>query len=118
MRPFAGFSRIELLVAMAVFAVLAGLSARSAADALANGRSAGYRAALADTLLLALNHSIAHSRHVVVCTSADGATCGSGDDWTAGWIAWEDLDGNRERDADDRLLRAHPRMGGGVRLHG
>ena len=116
MRPAPGFTRVELLVAMAVFAVLATLAMHSAAEALATGRATGYRAALADGLMLALNDSTAHRRHVVVCTSADGATCTGGADWTPGWIAWVDHDGNRLRDPGDALLRVHPRLAGGVRV--
>jgi type IV fimbrial biogenesis protein FimT len=110
-----GFTLIEVIVAMLVAAILVALAVPALAGAIAAGRTAEAKSALTETMLLALNHSTATRTEVVVCP-AGTAGCSGSVDWTGGWVAFADLNGNRLRDEDDTLLRRQPALGRGVHL--
>src|SRR5690625_1927198 len=83
-----GFTLIELMVTLAVFAIVAGLAIPSFTQMIRDNRSV----ALADNLLSAAQYARAQAvtvkGAVSLCASADGATCGA--DWTEGWIVFAD----------------------------
>src|SRR5690625_331574 len=71
-----GFTLIELMVTLAVFAIVAGLAIPSFTQMIRDNRSV----ALADNLLSAAQYARAQAvtvkGAVSLCASADGATCG------------------------------------------
>ena|SRR5690606_1304593 len=111
-----GFTLIELMVVLAVAAVLLALAVSSWNDAVAATRSGDARARLYQSLLAADNHATAAGVEVVVCASADGATCSGSPEWTRGWISFVDLDGDRKPGKQERVLRREPALEGSTRL--
>ncbi len=104
--PVRGLTLIELLVALAVLAVLlaAGVPAFSALAA--GNRAAAAVNAVATDLAYARGEAVRRNRNVVLCPSADGAACdASGWRWDGGWIVFADLDRDRERGPGEPLLR-------------
>ena len=81
-----GFTLVELVVTLAVLAILVTLAIPSFTSMIQNSRSA----ALANSMVMGLNaaRSEAVKRNVLVdlCPSTDGATCMAAPDWTVGWI--------------------------------
>jgi type IV fimbrial biogenesis protein FimT len=116
MKPASGFTLIEALVVVAILSVLAAFVVPGVNGAVSAGHAAEERTGLTEALVLALNQSVISGNNVVLCASRDGSSCSGELDWTAGWIAFLDRDEDRERGANDPLLRAHPRLLPGIRL--
>lgn len=117
MRQAHGFTLIELMVVMAVTAILATLAAPSFTRLLqSNTISSNVNLFLAD-VRFARSEAIRLGGAVVLCRSdapeASSPTCGSGsgpggNGWVSGWIIFQDLDndGNKDNSSPvDPLLR-------------
>ncbi|MBB3063029.1 GspH/FimT family pseudopilin [Microbulbifer rhizosphaerae] len=89
-----GFTLIELMVTIAVLAIVVTIAAPSFTTMINNNRSI----ALGEELVTALNYTRAEAvkrgQSVSICASSDGATCTG--TWTDGWIV---------ADIDDNVLR-------------
>lgn len=88
-----GFTLIELMVTLAVAAVLAGLAAPSIKDFIVRSRMTNIGNEFTSGVLRARNEAINRNTCVTLCksTSAGGAApvCDTaGDDWQVGWIAF------------------------------
>ncbi len=95
-RRAGGFTLIEVIVAIAIAAILVGLALPSFNDALNSNRLANASNELLATVAFARSEAIRGNRGAVVCPSTDGLTCSG--DWAAGWIMWADnnADGIRQ----------------------
>lgn len=116
MRKPSGFTLVEALVVLAILALLATFSVRISRDAVLAGHAASGRSALSETLLAALNQSTISQSKVVVCASTDRKTCSGGVDWSAGWTAFIDADGDRQRGDAETIVRTHQGLYPGIRL--
>lgn len=112
-RP-AGVSLIELLVSLALLAVLVGMAAPDFASVLRDQRSW----AAANELHAALNFTRAEAirlrSRVTLCPSSDGLQCAGDGVWDAGWMVFEDFNANARLDAQETVLRIGPPFGQGV----
>lgn len=111
-----GFSLTEMVTSLLVLGLLASLAVAAAERATAAGHAAAERVALTEGVMLALRQSAIAGDDVVLCASLGGSECTGGDDWSAGWIAFQDADGDRVRDAGERLLRRHAALDPHVHL--
>ncbi|HTT06483.1 MAG TPA: GspH/FimT family pseudopilin [Steroidobacteraceae bacterium] len=86
-RAFAlrGFTLIELLVTLAVAAILLGIAMPAFSSFVQNSRLSTEANTLAYDMNLARSEAVKLDATVVVCASADHATCNSMS-WTDGWI--------------------------------
>lgn len=130
-----GFSLIELLVTIAIVAILLAVAFPSFEGSMRTNRLATTTNELLASVALARTEAIKNTRGAGICASADGLDCG--DDWNAGWLVWadgEDDDNPLTVDSDDygsfqqakdnviRYVDAHPRLvlsvadGGGAAL--
>lgn len=85
-----GFTLVELMVALAILAILVGLATPSFRDFTRSTQVTAANNDLVTALNLARSESLRRSTGVTVCSSADGATCGAATDWKSGWIVFED----------------------------
>ena len=111
-----GFTLIEALIALCVAALLVGIAVPAWSNAVSAAHAGEAQAELFQTLTTALTHSTATGVEVVVCPSRDGRLCSAGSDWSAGWIAFSDLDGDRLPGTLDTLLRRHGAIAEGTHL--
>ncbi len=117
-RP-SGFSLIELMVTVAVVAILAALAAPSFRAQTDSARLTAHASSLLSSLLLARTEAIKRNGRVVLCKSADGATCSSSGDWQQGWIVFVDANNNAQRaDATEPLLQQVAPLSGDFKLSG
>jgi type IV fimbrial biogenesis protein FimT len=110
-----GFTLIEALVAMSLLGILAGMAVPAARDAYEAGRSGAAKAPLLDAWLTSVTHAAATGSEVVLCPG-DASGCRNSTDWSHGWIAFADLDGNRTRGEHEPLLATAGALGGNVHL--
>ncbi len=107
----AGFTLVELLVVMAIVAILASLAAPSFTGLIANSALDGHTSALMEDMRLARSVAVRRGRSVSMCPTSDAmATTPSclsaaNADWSKGWIIFEDTDANGSYSGTDVLVR-------------
>jgi type IV fimbrial biogenesis protein FimT len=116
-----GFTLVELMVTVAVAAVVLALAVPSFQTTLRNHRLTTYANEFIAALNLARTEAIRRGQRVVLCKSANGSSCQTGgNNWEIGWIAFVDLDrnGNNEntRQATEPILRVWPALPAGFTL--
>jgi type IV fimbrial biogenesis protein FimT len=95
-----GFSLIEVMVAVSLIAVLAGLAAPSFTGLFQRYRVDAVREDLIATIQLARAESVRRGQAVMVeKQSSCAVTLSTGENWSCGWIVYPDLNGNGSRDA-------------------
>lgn len=85
-----GFTLVELLVALAVAAVLLGVGVPSFAEVVRGARLSTQYNAVVAALYLARSEAVKSSEFVTVCARASDTACGGVDDWENGWITFVD----------------------------
>jgi type IV fimbrial biogenesis protein FimT len=108
MRVERGFSLIELLVTVAVAALLLAAGAPSFRQMIQNSRITSQANELLTAIHFARSEALKRARPVSICGSADGSACGGG--WAGSWLVFVDgnLAGDEEAELDE-LLRVWPR---------
>jgi type IV fimbrial biogenesis protein FimT len=112
-----GFTLLDLIIAVTILGVLMGIVIPTLKDAVARTHAASTRSAITTTLFDALRHATVLGREIVVCP-ASASQCAGGTDWSPGWIAFIDTDGNRLHSPDEQIVRQQEKLPAGVRLHG
>jgi len=105
-----GFTLPELMITLAVAAVLLGLAVPSFGGMWLDSRRATAVNALVHDIHLARSTAVFRNQVVSLCRSADGATCSNQTgDWQHGWLVFVNLDRDDppNRDAGEPVLAAH-----------
>lgn len=84
----AGFSLIELMMTIAILAILLTLAAPSFQRLIATNRMAGSANELLGSMQLGRNEALKRRIPVSLCPSTDGVACGG--NWADGWIVTVD----------------------------
>jgi len=84
-RAISGFTLIELMVTIAVAAILVSLALPSFSDATLSGKLVASANDLVAGVALGRSEAIKRNAVASMCVSSNGTTCGSGG-WEQGWI--------------------------------
>ena len=101
-----GLTLIELMIAVAIAAVLMALAAPSFQQAINGNRLAGAAGDVIGALQLARSEAIRANRRTVLCRSSDGSSCDTTNAAWPGWIVFVDDDGDGTRDAAEPVVKA------------
>lgn len=110
-----GFTLVELMVTLAVAAILLTLAVPNFRDFLLNNRLTATANDFIAAANLARSEAIKRGRDATICasdTTAANPTCTGVTDWGVGWLVWVDADGDGALDADERLRVFDPVPGG------
>lgn len=99
-----GITLIELLIALAILAVMVSLAAPSFGSLIEKTNVRNARSELSVALGAARIAAVSRTAHVVVCPSRDQRVCNDGIEWQAGWIVFVDANRDREHQADETVL--------------
>ena len=99
----AGFTLIELMVTVAVLAILLSLGLPGFQGVLRSNRVATTNNELIASLSLARTEALRNGRGAGVCPSTAGTACDGG--WNDGWMVWSDADGNGSFESTETVLR-------------
>jgi type IV fimbrial biogenesis protein FimT len=110
-----GFTLIEATLALAVAGVVMGIAVPSLTSASEAAHSGAAKSAMVEAFARAMSHSTITGAEVVLCP-ANADACVDSTDWSGGWIAFADLDGNRSRGPNETLILHQAALTNGVHL--
>ena len=100
-----GFTIVEIMIAIAILAILTALAMPSLQQFLARNELVGTSNGLISGINLARTEAVTRSTAVAICPSTDGASC-SGGDWESGFLVFVDDDNNSNFNGGEELIRA------------
>lgn len=98
-----GFTMVELMITVAVLAILMTIGFPSFQGVMRSNRVATTNNELLGALALARSEGLRNAHGGGVCASADGSTCAG--DWNDGLLVWADANGNGVLDGSETVLR-------------
>lgn len=112
-----GFTLVELMVVLAVVAILLGVAGPYFTEYIKNNRISGQSNSFHSALMLARSEALARITRVTACSSSNGTSCASGG-WEQGWIVFVDSDNDAVVDGGETILRVDQVLTGGNTLRG
>jgi len=94
-----GFTMIELMVTVALVAILAGIGIPSFNSFIAQNRVIASINEFHTGLRLARSEAVKRNANVVFCASSNQTTCTGS--WGSGWLVYQDLDGDNTVDSNE-----------------
>lgn len=119
MRRESGFSIVELVVTLAVAAILLAIATPSLGAFFRTNRLAASTNDVVLSLQLARAEAARRGRAVSLCRSSDGSTCTAGAAWAGGWIVFQDANAAgtpAPTSADSELIRVFQPLDEGLTL--
>ena len=100
-----GFTIIELVMVIAIAAIIAGLAWSAFKELLISNEVHQIQRTLTIYMQRAKHDAQIQQNNVTLCASQDFIQCHS--NWNSGFIAFLDINRNRQRDSSEKLLFAH-----------
>ena len=113
-----GFTLIELIVTVAVAAILLTVGIPSFQQMMRNNRAAAHMNEMISALNLARSEAAKRGVRVSLCPSTDQATCIDGTNWNNGWIVFTDTSANDSTVTVGTVLRVGEALTGAPTLTG
>jgi type IV fimbrial biogenesis protein FimT len=107
LKKMLGFTLMEMLITMAIAAILLGIGIPSFRYITNSNRIAGEVNGLLGDMQYARAEAMKEGRTVTVCTSGDGTQCSGANvvNWQSGWIVFSNPNSNATVDANETILR-------------
>lgn len=103
----AGVTLVEMMVTVAIAAILMSIAAPSMSSFLTRGRISAHVNDMVGAINLARSEAVKRGDPVTICRSSDQASCATAlGGWESGWIVFSDPNLNGIVDAGDTLINA------------
>ncbi len=102
-----GFTIIELLIVLAVAALLGMMATANFTNTIARDRINGELADLHADMTYAAAEAVREGLLVTLCASSDGLTCSKSTNWNDGWIVFADPAGDQTLPTGASILHHH-----------
>lgn len=109
-----GFTLVECMVCLAVACLLAAVAIPAYSRVQTKAQLTFLKSELTNAIAQSTRTSIATASYVVLCPG--GNSCSEGSDWSQGWLAFVDTDGDRSRASSEPLLLHHGDLPKGFRI--
>ncbi|HSI52915.1 MAG: GspH/FimT family pseudopilin [Ramlibacter sp.] len=117
-RQVRGFTLVELLIVMAVAAVLMGSAAPSLTNFVKSIQLSSASNDLLAGLLMARSEAAKRNGRAAICKSANGLTCAPSGGWQQGWIVFHDANSNGVRDTGEAIIQRQEPLSADMRVTG
>ena len=113
-----GFTLLELLVTIAVAAVLLAIAIPSYRGMVQRNALVANVNDLVGDLNYARAEAVTRGQNVYVCSSSNQSTCSNDGNWSAGWLIYvdDDFSASSPKPSDSKILRSRGRAGSGFTL--
>ncbi len=101
-----GLTLIELMIAVAIGAILLALAAPSFKQALGKNRLSSAASELTGAVQLARAEAIRNNRRVTLCRSEDGSACSAVSSTWPGWIVFVDSNSDGVRNSSEPVVKS------------
>lgn len=111
MMKYRGFTLIELMVTLAIAAILLTVGVPSFSDTIKNNRLIAQTNKFVGSVALARSEGVKTAQTVNMCpANATYTACSGNTNWSTGWIVWIDLNGNATIQANEirQIVEALP----------
>jgi len=105
-----GITLIELMITIAIAAVLISLAAPNLTASIQNNRMSAQVNELHAALNVARSEAVKRNDNVSVCRSSNGTSCTG--NWEDGWLVFVDADSDGSVDVGDDILRVQGALNG------
>ena len=111
MRRENGFTLIELMIAVGLTGLLLSMAVPALDIFVSNARQTGAINDFVSTIHKARSTAVTTNTRVTICPSSGGTNC-EAVGWNNGWIAFSDLDSDRNVDANETIFATMGRVDG------
>ncbi|MFO1433639.1 MAG: GspH/FimT family pseudopilin [Candidatus Competibacteraceae bacterium] len=118
MRSAKGFTLIEMMITVAIAAILLTVAVPGFQAFIANNRLSTQANTFISSLQLARSEAIKRNLSVTVCQSGDGQSCNTTNGFEQGWIVFVDPDNSNTRDTGEAIILANQGLPQGMSLTG
>ena len=101
---------MELVVTIALVAILTTLAIPSFSEVLRQWRRDSATRELSTSLQMARSEAIKSSRQTVICPSTDGTACVAGTEWNTGWMVFVDDGAGTQANANNQAYNTSERV--------
>lgn len=113
-----GFTLVETMVTLALVSIAMMIGVPALQSGVASFRLTSATNSYFSNLMLTRSEAIKRKARVVMCKSADGASCTNLGAWDQGWLVFHDANNNAKVDPGEQVLDRQSALGGGIRLRG
>lgn len=113
-----GVTLLELMVVLAVAAILLLAGIPSFASLAHSSRLSSATNSMVSSLYLARSEAIKRNSRVVACTSATGTSCAASGGWDQGWMVFHDANNNASVDDGEGVILVQPALPQGYQMKG
>jgi len=116
-----GFTLLELMITIAILAILLAIAIPSFQGLMASNRLTGATNDFIAALNTARAEAIRRGQRITLCASTDGTTCAASttnNDWSTGWLLFNDIDKDNALDTNETVQRVGGPSSTGIILTG
>ena len=110
MHIYKGFSLIELVITLAVVAIMSSLALTFSGAFLQDNRLSTANNDLVGSINLARSVAVSRGQRASICASSNGTSC-TGTEWELGWIVFSDNGEAAKIDGNDQIIKVAGKSG-------